>query len=261
MGFLNQNHLKFCIKFFAKPLLLLGGIFFSLQYSYGQTLTVVDALTQQPLEAVMVVNQNKERYTSTDLNGRLSLDGFLPEDVLSFQLMGYEVLTLSINQVKRRNHLIALFLDEKQLSEIVLSVARTAEQSKKIAEKVSLINQKTIIAESPNTGADVLLLAPGVRLQKSQGGGGSPVLRGFEANRVLLVVDGIRLNNAIYRSGHLQNAITVDPNSIERIEVIYGSSSVGYGSDALGGVVHYYTKTPKTTHLSVCCRIIFQRKN
>lgn len=223
----------------------MGGMFFSLQYSYGQTLTVVDALTQQPLEAVMVVNQNKERYASTDLNGRLSLDGFLPEDILSFQLMGYEILSLSINQVKTRNHLIALFLDEKQLSEIVLSVARTAEQSKKIAEKVSLINQKKIISESPTTGADVLLLAPGVRLQKSQGGGGSPVLRGFEANRVLLVVDGIRLNNAIYRSGHLQNAITVDPNSIERIEVIYGSSSVGYGSDALGGVVHYYTKTPK----------------
>ena len=59
------------------------------------------------------------------------------------------------------------------------------------------------------------------------------------------MVDGVRLNNAIYRSGHLQNAITVDPNSIERVEVIYGSSSVGYGSDALGGVVHYYTKTPK----------------
>ena len=82
-------------------------------------------------------------------------------------------------------------------------------------------------------------------MQKSQGGGGSPVLRGFEANRVLLVVDGVRLNNAIYRSGHIQNAITVDPNSIDRVEVIYGSSSVGYGSDALGGVVHYYTKTPK----------------
>ena len=68
------------------------------------------------------------------------------------------------------------------------------------------------------------------------------MLRGFEANRVLLVVDGIRMNNAIYRSGHLQNAITVDPNSIERVEVIYGASSVGYGSDALGG---WFIITPK----------------
>ena len=52
------------------------------------------------------------------------------------------------------------------------------------------------------------------------------------------------MNNAIYRSGHLQNAITINPNNIERVEVIFGSSSVGYGSDALGGVIHYYTRNP-----------------
>ena len=90
----------------------------------------------------------------------------------------------------------------------------------------------------------MLELSPGVRIQKSQGGGGSPVIRGFEANRVLIVVDGVRMNNAIYRSGHLQNSITIDPNNIERAEIIFGSSSVGYGSDAMGGVIHYYTKNP-----------------
>ena len=52
------------------------------------------------------------------------------------------------------------------------------------------------------------------------------------------------MNNAIYRSGHLQNAITIDPHNIDRVEVTFGSSSVGYGSDALGGVIHYYTKSP-----------------
>ena len=71
------------------------------------------------------------------------------------------------------------------------------------------------------------------------------VIRGFEANRVLLVIDGVRMNNAIYRSGHLQNAITIDPYTLERTEIIFGPSSVGYGSDALGGVVHFYTKKPK----------------
>ena len=53
------------------------------------------------------------------------------------------------------------------------------------------------------------------------------------------------MNNTIYRSGHLQNSITVDPNYLERIEVLYGPSSVSYGSDAIGGVVHYFTKIPK----------------
>ena len=224
---------------------MLGVMILSIVHLHGQSITVIDAFTQRPLEEVMVVNQNKERHSSSDINGKVGLEQFEASDMLTFQLMGYETLLLSLEEIKDRENVIALFLDEKQLEEIVLSVARTAEQSRKIAEKVSVISQKSIASQSPATGADLLLLAPSVRLQKSQGGGGSPVIRGFEANRVLLVVDGVRLNNAIYRSGHLQNAITVDPNSIERVEVIYGSSSVGYGSDALGGVVHYYTKTPK----------------
>ena len=246
MGFLNQNLSIYSIRSSAKLwCLLLFTTLFSTVKLFGQTVTIIDAFTQQPLENVMIVNQDKQRYTTSNQEGNINLSDFAGTDSLHFQLMGYESVTLSIEEIQANKNIIALFLDEKQLSEIVLSVARTAEQSKKIAEKVSVINQKTIASQSPATGADLLLLAPSVRLQKSQGGGGSPVLRGFEANRVLLVVDGVRLNNAIYRSGHLQNAITVDPNSIERVEVIYGSSSVGYGSDALGGVVHYYTKTPK----------------
>ena len=83
-----------------------------------------------------------------------------------------------------------------------------------------------------------------VFVQKSQQGGSSPVLRGFEASRILLVVDGVRMNNAIYRSGHLQNIITTDQNSLSRVEVMYGSSSNTYGSDALGGTIQLITKSP-----------------
>jgi hemoglobin/transferrin/lactoferrin receptor protein len=215
------------------------------QTLFGQKVKVIDALTQQPLEEVFIVSQDNKRYSTSDKEGSFDLTDFEASDRLSIKMMGYESLVLSQKEIKRRSYVIALFLDEKKLSEIILSVARTATQSKKIAEKVSIINKASIKKFSPRTGAELLQIAPSVRLQQSQAGGGSPVLRGFEANRVLLVVDGVRLNNAIYRSGHLQNAITIDPNSIERVEVIYGSSSVGYGSDALGGVVHYYTKTPK----------------
>ncbi|NJK83238.1 MAG: TonB-dependent receptor plug domain-containing protein [Saprospiraceae bacterium] len=86
---------------------------------------------------------------------------------------------------------------------------------------------------------------PNVYVQKSQMGGGSPVIRGFEANKILLVVDGVRMNNAIYRSGHLQNVITIDPTILEQIEVIYGPGSLLYGSDALGGVVHLRSRMPQ----------------
>ena len=84
----------------------------------------------------------------------------------------------------------------------------------------------------------MLSYIPGVKVQKTQFGGGSPVLRGMEANRILLVVDGVRMNNAIYRKGHLQNSITVSPSMLDKTEVLFGPSSVIYGSDALGGVIH-----------------------
>ena len=84
-----------------------------------------------------------------------------------------------------------------------------------------------------------------VFVQKSQMGGGSPVIRGFEANKVLIVVDGVRLNNAIYRSGHLQNVITLEPSELESAEIVFGPGSVIYGSDALGGVMDFHTREPR----------------
>ena len=131
------------------------------------------------------------------------------------------------------------------LKEVILSVARSRESKEKISKKVSVLSSEDVKLNVPQTSADLLTYASGIRVQKSQGGGGSPAIRGFEANRILLVVDGVRMNNAIYRSGHLQNSLTISPYSLERTEIIYGPSSVGYGSDALGGVIHYFTKTPK----------------
>ena len=123
------------------------------------------------------------------------------------------------------------------LDEVVLSVGRNKQNLKYISRKVALISPDDLLSNVDKTGAEILYEAGGIHVQKSQSGGGSPVIRGFEANRVLLVIDGVRMNNTIYRSGHLQNSITVDPNYLERIEVLYGPSSVSYGSDAIGGVV------------------------
>ena len=227
------------------PNRLIAFFFFFTGFVYAQEVTVIDALTQEPIVGVSLYNQDKNRNTTTDMDGKSSLSMFSSNDIISFQFMGFELQIFSKNELKQKNNIVSLNIDLKELSEVILSVARTPTKKNQIAEKVSIINAKQIQRSSPLTGADLLLLAPSIRLQKSQGGGGSPVLRGFEANRVLLVVDGVRMNNAIYRSGHLQNAVTVDPRTIERVEVVYGSSSVGYGSDALGGVVHYLTKTPR----------------
>lgn len=242
----SPNHFMYYIKFLNRQKLFL--IIFLLArgfYVVSQVVKVNDMLTQEPLSDVYIFNENKKKYTSTNNNGIFDLNIFSVKDTLTLGLIGYDDKKITVEDIISNSNLIEMSLNEKKLSEIVLSVARTALQSEKISQKVEIINKNSIIKNSPATGAEVLLLAPSVRVQKSQGGGGSPVIRGFESNRVLLVVDGVRMNNGIFRSGHLQSAITVDPNSLERVEIIYGSSSVGYGSDALGGVVHYYTKTPK----------------
>lgn len=134
---------------------------------------------------------------------------------------------------------------EKNLDEVTVYSNKFAEKKKNIAQKIDVISSKTIAKVNAQNTGDLLIATGNVFVQKSQQGGSSPVIRGFEASRVLLVVDGIRLNNAIYRAGHLQNAITVDQNMLESVEVMQGPSSTIYGSDALGGVVSFRSKSPK----------------
>ena len=134
--------------------------------------------------------------------------------------------------------------DEKNLDEAVIYSNKFIEKKKNLAQKIDIIGIKTIARYNAQNSGDLLINTGNIFVQKSQQGGSSPVLRGFEASRVLLVVDGVRLNNAIYRAGHLQNVITVDQNMLERVEVMYGPSSTIYGSDALGGVIHFRTKSP-----------------
>lgn len=130
------------------------------------------------------------------------------------------------------------------IKEVVLSVNRMEDQKADVPYSVEAITSRQVELTNPQTSADMLMSTGNVYIQKSQQGGGSPMLRGFEASRVLLVIDGVRMNNAVYRSGHLQDAITVDNSMLERTEVLFGPSSVMYGSDALGGVVHFYTRKP-----------------
>ena len=131
----------------------------------------------------------------------------------------------------------------KTLSEVVVYANKFPTASKNIVQTIGLITDKTFINQQANT-ADILTNSGQVFVQKSQLGGGSPVIRGFEASRVLLMVDGIRMNSAIFRAGHLQNIITVDNMILDRVEINYGPSSTMYGSDALGGVVNLFTKNP-----------------
>ncbi|MDZ4666659.1 MAG: TonB-dependent receptor [bacterium] len=131
------------------------------------------------------------------------------------------------------------------LDALIISADRFSEKKKDIPRQVEIINRKKIQFLNKQSTADLLQETGQVAVQKSQQGGGSPILRGFEANKILLVLDGIRMNNAIYRGGHLQNIIRIDQNNLEAVEVLFGPSSLMYGSDALGGVVNFVSIKPQ----------------
>lgn len=130
------------------------------------------------------------------------------------------------------------------MQDVVIADSKFEGPRQNTARQAILISRKQIEQINAQRTGDVLMNSGAAFVQMSQQGGGSVVLRGFEASRVLMVVDGVRMNNILYRAGHLQNIITVDNNVLDRIEVLYGPSSTVYGSDALGGVVHMHTKNP-----------------
>ncbi len=228
--------------------LLIIFLFLFTTFGQSQQVKVLDRESKFPIENVTIYDDTNSNVIYTNKKGLADLTLFKESDVISFNHLAYieyEILKRELGVVE-----FVVYLNKKseRLEEVVLSASKGKESRSRIAEQIDIISKEDIKKLAPQTTADLLANLPGIKVQKTQFGGGSPVLRGMEANRVLLVVDGVRMNNAIYRTGHLQNSITVSPNIIDRTEVIFGPSSVIYGSDALGGVIHYYTKTPKISN-------------
>ena len=159
-------------------------------------------------------------------------------------------LLIQFSAVAQKNAVPDTTLEVVPIRETVVAANRSSQSRTAVAQQVTVLRKAAIQQANAQSSADLLSMAGGVFVQKSQQGGGSPVLRGFEANRVLLVVDGIRMNNAIYRSGHLQNIITLDNAALERMEILFGPASTVYGSDALGGAVCFFTKNPELSKTS-----------
>lgn len=134
---------------------------------------------------------------------------------------------------------------EKTLGEVVISANKWEQKLNEVPNKIVKVSKYDILRNNPQTAADLLGQTGSVFIQKSQLGGGSPMIRGFATNRVLLVADGVRMNNAIYRSGNLQNIISIDALSTETAEVIFGPGSLIYGSDAIGGVMDFHSLQPR----------------
>jgi len=209
----------------------------------AQQITLKDATTLETLPGVVIESEGISVVTNE--RGIAQMADFKNKKTIQFILIGYEKYVFSYAQLAASNFEIYLFSSGLMAKEIVVSASKFEEKSADVPQQIAVIDRKQLQFQSSQTSADVLQQSGMVHVQKSQQGGGSPVLRGFEANKVMIVIDGVRMNNAIYRGGHLQDVITIDNSMLDKVEVSFGPSSVIYGSDALGGVMHFYTRQPK----------------
>ena len=195
-------------------------IFFSLLFILfcsevlSQKITILDSTSGRPIRGVLVFDIEKTNRAISNRNGLVNLNNFKDSDSIVFAHIVYERKTLLYKSLKEGENII-LSPKALGLNEVVLSVSRNMQNVMTLSRKVSVINRSTTNLDIPRNTAEMLYHGGGIHVQKSQSGGGSPVIRGFEANRVLLVVDGVRMNNAIYRSGHVHNAISIDISLIK----------------------------------------------
>jgi hemoglobin/transferrin/lactoferrin receptor protein len=225
---------------------LLGILFFGFTaISFSQNITIKDKESGEPLESVTLASEDRKVYVVTNNKGQADVSDFVGFTKIVIQSLGYETQIVSFNQLELASFQLSLESSLLAMDEIIVAANRWKQHSRDIPVKITSISKKDIQLQNPQTAADLLTVSGKVFMQKSQQGGGSPMIRGFATNRLLYAVDGIRMNTAIFRGGNIQNVISLDPFATESAEVLFGPGSVMYGSDAIGGVMSFQTLTPQ----------------
>ncbi len=209
----------------------------------AQLITVIDSKTLNPIAGVIISDTAKIQYILTDKFGKANINSLiLRNHILEIQHNYYNSVLINTDTLRKANTIIKLTEITIQLSRYTITANKWEQNSSEIPFSIQEIDENDAILTNPQSTPDLLGASGNIFLQKSQMGGGSPMMRGFAANSILIVVDGVRMNNAIFRSGNLQNSLNIDPNSLGHTDLIFGPGSVTYGSDALGGVMDFHTK-------------------
>ena len=212
---------------------------------HSQIITIKDNQTQKPIELATLMSANTNAFVTTNAEGQAIISVFEGSKKIVIRSLGYKTEIKSFAEIEKMNFEVMLTVSVTQFDEVVVSATRWSQTSRNIPSKISIISPKDVALYNPQTAADLLGSSGEVFIQKSQQGGGSPMIRGFSTNRLLYTIDGVRMNSAIFRSGNIQNVISLDPFAIENTEVFFGPGSVIYGSDAIGGVMSFQTLTPQ----------------
>jgi hemoglobin/transferrin/lactoferrin receptor protein len=222
-------------------------LFFFLWTGYSglaQEILVLDQEGRQALSGVDILDKKSKLSSRTNAEGKANLSVFTEKKPITLSKTGFQSQTLTWEELSALDFVIHLEYSPFTLETTVISASRWNQNAADVPGKVRQLESEWLDLRNPSTTADWLGSSGEVFVQKSQLGGGSPMIRGFSANRLLYSIDGVRMNTAIFRSGNLQQVISIDPFSLQNTEVLFGPGAVMYGSDAIGGVMVFETLKP-----------------
>lgn len=215
--------------------------------AHGQTLTIKDIDSKTPIAGASISDEKSEIFAITNAHGQVDISQMTDSERIQIRSLGYKTMTKSYISLELEKFQIYMESSNLNLDAVIISGTKWQQSSADVPSKIISISPEQVAIQNPQTAADLLSVSGKVYIQKSQQGGGSPMIRGFATNRLLYIVDGVRMNTAIFRGGNIQNVISLDPLAIEKTEVLFGPGSVIYGSDAIGGVMSFRTLTPQLT--------------
>src|SRR4030095_5395747 len=201
--------MKILISFFV--------LFISLT-AFSQKVTVIDKSTLQPIENV-VLSDSKDPKNSVTTNslGMAEVSVLKNSAALNIEAEGYMTKITTYSGIESSKFIIQLTDRSYTTDEIVVSTTKFDQDKSTQPQKIDIHFSNEIKFLNQQNSGDLLMSTGDVLVQKSQLGGGSPIIRGLEASRVLIMIDGIRMNNAIFRAGHLQNVLRIDENVLDEI--------------------------------------------
>jgi outer membrane receptor protein involved in Fe transport len=210
--------------------------------------TVYDAKYDKPIEGANIAIENTNQGAVSDKDGKFQINGLVPGNYkILVTLLGYLVFDKDVVMDDKPLQEINIYLQPTSHTlnnDFAITARRIESSTFSSPEPITIVGNVQLEEERPLNTPEALTGATGVFVQKTNHGAGSPFIRGLTGNQNLLLIDGIRLNNATFRYGPNQYLCTVDQLMVQRIEVVRGAGSVLYGSDAMGGVINVLTKNP-----------------
>jgi hemoglobin/transferrin/lactoferrin receptor protein len=208
---------------------------------------ITDKAHGKPIVGVTVTVKHTNIAVQTDKNGFFEIKNVQPPCTVMVSHVGYTGQNNIVLSATGENK-IGLNQAYNILNSMVVTATRYDKEAYKTSQPINAVGSEELASQGTTIVSDAIRTLPGIDMNDAGPFRARPVIRGLYGTRVLVLVDGSRLNDQRDVADFAGASMSlVDVNEIERIEVVNGPSSVLYGSDAMGGVINILTRRGQFT--------------